>query len=55
MDDKIVEEAEKHGVAYSEYVREVLRDHHRTPFDRPNEPVVCVDENGDDSRNEGAA
>ncbi|WP_277539944.1 CopG family transcriptional regulator [Haloarcula laminariae] len=56
MDDKIAEQADKHGVNYSEYVREIIRDHHQTPFDRMDDPVVCRDENGEVTENvEGAA
>lgn len=54
MDEKIAEQADKHGVNYSEYVREIIRDHHRTPFDKIDDPVVCRDENGE-CREEGAA
>ncbi|RKS84072.1 hypothetical protein BDK61_3472 [Haloarcula quadrata] len=56
MDDKIAEQADEHGVSYSEYVREIVRDHHSTPFDGVDEPVVCRDENGEVNENvEGAA
>ena len=56
MDDEIREQAEELGIAYSSYIQEVLRDHHSTPFDAPNDPVVCVDENvGQEERETGAA
>ena len=55
MDEMIDEEAKKHGVSYSAYLQEIIRDHERTPFDKIEEPVVCVDENGENCREEGAA
>ena len=55
MDDKIANEAEKHGVSYSAYLREIVRDHEDTPFDVPTEPVVCRDGNCEEDYQEGAA
>lgn len=55
MDERIAEEAEKHGMQYSAYVRQVLKEHSASPFEC-DETVLCVDENGDLSDNvEGAA
>lgn len=49
MDEKIEEEKDKHGMTYSQYVREALRGYEPTPFDpeeADQEPVLCADENG---------
>jgi hypothetical protein len=54
MDERIAEQAEKHGMTYSQYVRQVLNEHSGTPFEC-DESVLCVDENGEKPRNEGAA
>jgi len=44
MADRLDEEAAKHGMKTSEYVRQVLREHETTPFNC-NDPVLCTDEN----------
>lgn len=54
MDEQIAEEAEKHGMTYSKYVRQALRESMGTPFDCDN-TVLCVDENVRKAREEGAA
>ena len=36
MDEKIADEAHKHGMSYSEYVRHILREHAITPFAVPD-------------------
>ncbi|WP_225334925.1 CopG family transcriptional regulator [Halomicrobium urmianum] len=54
MDERIAEEAEEHGMTYSQYLRHIIREHEATPFEC-NDPVLCVDENGEKSQNEGAA
>ena len=36
MDEKLQEEARKHGMDYSEYVRHILREHAITPFESPS-------------------
>lgn len=55
MADQIDEEAQKHGMKTAEYVRQVLREHENTPFEKTN-TVIGVDENDErQSRNEGAA
>jgi hypothetical protein len=54
MDERIAEEARKHGMSYSQYLRHIIREHESTPFEC-NDPVLCVDENGKGERNEGAA
>jgi len=46
LDDEIAEEAEKHGLSYSEYVRTVLKNSVETPFD-PSE--VDLRANDDDA------
>ncbi|NLV09367.1 CopG family transcriptional regulator [Halomicrobium mukohataei] len=54
MDEKIAEEAERHEMDYSPYVRHLIQQALDSPFEQPNE-VLCKDENGEISRNEGAA
>lgn len=54
MDETIAEEADKYGMTYSQYVRHAIRELEATPFEC-NDPVLCVDENGEKHRNEGAA
>ena len=54
MADEIDREADKHGMNASQYVRQVLREHDTTPFNCEN-TVLCVDENSEERRNEGAA
>jgi Arc/MetJ-type ribon-helix-helix transcriptional regulator len=54
MDEKIGEEADKHGMSYSEYVRQALRESMGTPFEC-DDTVLCVDENVRKAREEGAA
>lgn len=51
MDDKLAEEARKHGMSYSEYVRHILREHAITPFDMPSMSL----EELETERQEGAA
>ena len=51
MDDKLQEEARRHGMSYSEYVRQILRDHGITPFDKPDQPLADLES----ERQEGAA
>lgn len=51
MDEKLEEEAHRHGMSYSEYVRTILREHAITPFDSPS---VTLEEMESD-RQEGAA
>ncbi|AUG46430.1 hypothetical protein BVU17_02420 [Haloarcula taiwanensis] len=53
--EKVDDEAEKHDISRSQYITEVLRDHNSTPFEPMTNAVVCCDENGEKSRNEGAA
>jgi predicted DNA-binding protein len=54
MDETIAEEAEKHGMTYSHYVRQALRESVGTPFECEDQ-VLSVDESTQSSRNEGAA
>jgi len=54
MDEQIAEEAKKHDMSYSQYVRQALRESMGTPFECDN-TVLCVDENVQKARNEGAA
>jgi len=54
MADEVDAEAAKHGMKTSKYIRQVLREHEGTPFSC-DETVLCRDENGEKSRNEGAA
>jgi len=54
MDERIANEAEKYGMTYSQYVRQVLNEHSGTPFEC-DETVLFADENGEKPRNEGAA
>jgi len=54
MDERISEQAEKHEMTYSQYVRQAIREHEGTPFEC-DDTVLCVDGNGEKSRNEGAA
>lgn len=54
MADMIDEEAEKHGMNASEYVRQVLREHEGTPFENTR-TTLALDENSENRRNEGAA
>jgi Arc/MetJ-type ribon-helix-helix transcriptional regulator len=54
MDEQIAEEAEKHGMSYSEYVRQALRESIGTPFDCEDQ-ILTVDENPQRGQNEGAA
>lgn len=54
MDETIVEEAEKHGMTYSQYIRQAIRESSGTPM-KCNDPILCVDENGEKLTNEGAA
>lgn len=54
MDEEIAEEADKHGMSYSEYVRQALRESMGTPFEC-DDTVLCVDENVRKAREEGAA
>jgi len=56
MADQIDDEAKKHGMKTAEYVRQVLREHENTPFEKTN-TVIGVDENSPEERrqNEGAA
>jgi hypothetical protein len=56
MDEMIVEEAEKHDMTYSQYVRQCIRENEGTPFDEPENTVLCTDENGStQERKTGAA
>ncbi|WP_144901392.1 CopG family transcriptional regulator [Halobellus captivus] len=50
MDEEIGEEADKHGMTYSQYVRQALRESMGTPFEC-DDAVLCVDENGQNQRN----
>jgi len=52
MADEIDDEAEKHGMKTSKYIRQVLREHQKTPFPC-DETVLFADENGEKPRNEG--
>jgi len=54
MLEQIDEEAKKHGMSRSEYIRHCVRQAMDSPFDEP-ETVLCRDENGDVLREEGAA
>ncbi|MCJ0620096.1 ribbon-helix-helix protein, CopG family [Haloarcula hispanica] len=54
MDERISEQAEKHEMTYSQYVRQAIREHEGTPFEC-DDTVLCVDGNSEKSRNEGAA
>lgn len=54
MDETIDEEAEKHGMSYSKYVRQALRESVGTPFECEKE-MLSVDESTQSNRNEGAA
>ncbi|KAA9399688.1 CopG family transcriptional regulator [Haloarcula sp. CBA1129] len=54
MDERIAEQAEKHDMTYSQYVRQVLNEHSGTPFEC-DETILCVDENSENPRKEGAA
>ncbi|MDZ7850081.1 MAG: ribbon-helix-helix protein, CopG family [Halodesulfurarchaeum sp.] len=51
MDGKLAEEARRHGMSYSEYVRHILREHAITPF---NSPSISLEEL-ESERQEGAA
>jgi len=52
---EIDEEAKKHGMSRSEYIRHLIRQAQDSTFDTP-ETVLCKDENSADGRrNEGAA
>lgn len=50
MDDGLQEEARRHGMTYSKYVRHILREHGLTPFEKPS---VTLEEMEAD-RQEGA-
>ncbi|KAA9408241.1 CopG family transcriptional regulator [Haloarcula sp. CBA1131] len=54
MADEIDREADKYDMNASQYVRQVLREHDTTPFSC-EDTVLCVDENSEERRNEGAA
>jgi predicted DNA-binding protein len=54
MADDIDEEAENNGMKTAEYVRQVFRETEATPFEC-DDPVLCVDENGENGQTEGAA
>lgn len=54
MADRLDEEAQKHGMKTSRYIRQVLREHKNTPFEINNE-VIGVDENVRKAQEEGAA
>lgn len=54
MADDIDAEAQKHGMKTAQYVRQIIREHEGTPFEC-NDPVLCVDENSEKRRSEGAA
>jgi Arc/MetJ-type ribon-helix-helix transcriptional regulator len=54
MDETIAEEADKYDMAYSEYVRQALRESIGTPFDCEDQ-VLSVDESPQRGQNEGAA
>jgi len=54
MDEEVAEEAEKHDMTYSQYVRHCIRSHPSNHFDEPN-VHLAVDENREVSQEEGAA
>lgn len=54
MDEMIAEEAQKHDMTYSQYVRQCIRENEGTPFEAEN-TVLCTDENSTQERKTGAA
>lgn len=54
MDEQIVEEAQKHDMDYSEYVRQALRESLGTPFEC-DDTILCTDENRSTESQTGAA
>ncbi|WP_336001468.1 ribbon-helix-helix domain-containing protein [Halorientalis halophila] len=55
MDERIAEEADKHGMTYSQYVRQAIRELEGTPFNC-DDTVLCTDENhSPENRETGAA
>ena len=54
LDDGVDEEATKHGMTYSEYVRTVLRNSVETPFDPRDIDLVVEDSDAEEAQS-GAA
>jgi len=54
LDESIAEEAKKHNMAYSEYVRTVLKNSTETPFN-PSDVDLVVDDRDAEEAHSGAA
>jgi len=54
LDEDIAEEAEEHGLSYSEYVRTVLRNSVETPFDPADVDLTANDSDAVEAQTGGA-
>jgi len=50
LDEEVKEEADRLGISYSKFVRQVLRSHTGTPFDQPEADIITNDSDAEEAQ-----